>query len=238
MKKVISVLITLCISAVALVGCGNKENHKNKDLDIVKRKIEQNASNSGNSMSTGGGASTSIVTSNNSNSEAVKKLNDFENTIKQNNELLKSAYKDKIEAEKSSMELRLNEKLQLDLQKLKLGMDKSLKKDATLEDKNKKQIELKDKYKEELDKQRKLYEDKKNNLKKIFDDYDNKIKDAEGKRDSVIQAMNSEEKTSKENADVNSQNKEKEASVAEFKKYKDSINEVVKWRNGELKKIK
>lgn len=50
--------------------------------------------------------------------------------------------------------------------------------------------------------------------------------------------MNSEEKTSKENADVNSQNKEKEASVAEFKKYKDSINEVVKWRNGELKKIK
>ncbi|KGN00862.1 hypothetical protein Z969_09305 [Clostridium novyi A str. 4570] len=238
MKKVISVLITLCISAVALVGCGNKENDKNKDLDIAKRKIEQNASNSGNSMSTGGSSGPSIVTSNNSNSEAVKKLNDFENTIKENNELLKSAYKDKIEAEKSAMELRINEKLQLDLEKLKLGMDKNLKKDATLEDKNKKQTELKDKYKEELDKQRKLYEDKKNNLKKIFEDYNNKIKEAEGKRDSVIQAMNSAEKTSKENVDVDSQKKEKEASIAEFKKYKDSINEVVKWRNGELKKIK
>src|SRR3712207_7030784 len=106
-KKVNSVLITLCITAVALGGCGNKEKDKNKELDIAKRKIEQNASNGTNNASTGGSASTSIVTSNNPSSEAIKKLKDFEDTINQNNELLKSAYKDKIErSEEHTSELQ------------------------------------------------------------------------------------------------------------------------------------
>ncbi|NEZ50326.1 hypothetical protein FDB54_11970 [Clostridium botulinum] len=245
MKKIISILVTLCMSTVLLSACSNKEDDKNKDFDTARRKIEQNASND----STGGSSSISPLTANNANTDAIKKVTDFENYIKGNNEVLKSAYNNKIQVQKGAMELRLKEKLELDLERINLGMDSSLKKYMKSEDKKQQQTKLRDKYKEELDKQRKVYEDKINKLKKVFDDYDNKIKGVEAKRDVVIRAMTildenrpTTKKALNDTKDEIAKNIvktiNKEVINIEFNKYKDSINEVVKWRNNELLKIK
>ncbi|KOC53756.1 hypothetical protein ADU90_12935 [Clostridium botulinum] len=242
MKKKIYLLLAIVMATIVLSACSSKENQKNKDFDNVRKKIENNKSSSNTYNSTS--RSSSIVKNNVINPERIKELTDFEKRIKDDNDILKKAYKEKIDMKKSSTDIMLQEKFKIAMQRIAKGLKKSKDKSNNASEKQKKEESIKEEFKKLSETENKKYEDNKNALKKIFEDYDNKLKAIESRRDAVIQAMISQDTNTLEieNKDDKSKisniNSISENGKKELKKYKDDINAVVKLRNNELIKIK
>ncbi|EGO88663.1 lipoprotein [Clostridium botulinum C str. Stockholm] len=126
MRKKVYLLFAMLMTTIVLSACNSKENQKNKDFDNVTKKIENNKSSSSTYNSTK--ESSSITKNNWVNPEKIKELIDFEKKVKEDNDTLKKAYKEKIDMKKNSTDIILQEKFKIAMSKITKGEKKLNKK--------------------------------------------------------------------------------------------------------------
>ncbi|WP_242846678.1 hypothetical protein [Clostridium sp. K25] len=123
MRKKVYLLFAMLMTTIVLSACNSKENQKNKDFDNVTKKIENNKSSSSTYNSTK--ESSSITKNNWVNPEKIKELIDFEKKVKEDNDTLKKAYKEKIDMKKNSTDIILEEKFKIAMSKITKGEKKA-----------------------------------------------------------------------------------------------------------------